>query len=87
MMDNEEKEQVAHLSNLLQGVAGTLDEAFHSLFARRCSFVLVVEMHGVAQYVSNVKRADGKQLLEELLERWQKNKADVPALYNPDLPT
>ena len=73
------------LSLRLQDIATSLDDLFKDITGERQSFVLIVQADDIAQYVANVKREDGKMLVESLLERWQKQRADIPAHYNPDL--
>ena len=62
---------------------------FRASIVARARFVedLVEEKaaRGVAQYVSNCARADGAAMIRELLARWDANRADIPAHYNPDL--
>jgi hypothetical protein len=73
------------LSIQLQRIAADLKAELASAVGREIGFVLVCEVDGVAQYISNAPRADGVALIEELLARWKANRADIPAHYNPDL--
>lgn len=73
------------LSLRIQDIAQSLDDVLTEIAGHRVSFVFVVEGDGVAQYVSNASRPDGRALLESLIERWDTNRADIPAHYNPDL--
>lgn len=72
-----------NLSQSLPAVATALEEVLDSVYGARCGFVLVVapfdQERTEVQYVSNVERADGKSLLQELLERWNAALPDVPA--------
>ena len=63
------------------GVDGVGDRA-----GERVSYVLMVNVDDVTQYVSNTDRKDGIELIESLLARWKVGRADIPAHYNPDLP-
>ncbi len=78
--------QAAALSLRLQDIAQGLDDILAEVTGERISFVLVLQADGVAQYVSNTDRKDGRELIESLLARWKANRADIPAHYNPDLP-
>lgn len=73
------------LSVNLQAIAGQLEDALNDAAGERIPFVLVLQADGVAQYIGNVKRADGVELIESLLARWKAGRADIPAHYNPDL--
>lgn len=78
-------ETINKLSVALQPLASSVEKYLHAIAGERIGFVVVLNAVGVAQYVSNLQRDDGKELLGTLLERWNANKADTPALYNPDL--
>jgi hypothetical protein len=69
------------LQELAQLVEGFLTERA----GVRCSYVLMVNVGSVTQYVSNTDRKDGMALIENLLARWSANRADIPGHYNPDL--
>lgn len=73
------------LSLAMQTVAAAINEFLTAVAGKEVAFVLVLQDDDVAQYVSNASRADGTALLESLLARWQANRADIPAHYNPDL--
>lgn len=73
------------LSIALQAIAGGVQDALQDAAGEPVAFVLVLQVGGVAQYVSNASRADGTELIESLLARWKAGRADIPAHYNPDL--
>lgn len=75
----------ARLSVDLQDIAARLNTMLEQSAGEPCAFVLVCQADGVAQYISNCDRKDGRELIESLLERWKANRADIPAHYNPDL--
>ena len=78
----------AHLrvSLALQGLAQYVDDFLKDRAGERVSYVLMVNVDDVTQYVSNADRKDGIELIESLLARWKVGRADIPAHYNPDLP-
>ena len=69
----------------MQTVANAVSTLLELAAGEPVPFVLICQADKVAQYVSNVSRADGVDLIESLLERWKANRADIPAHYNPDL--
>lgn len=73
------------LSVRLQAIAQALEDTLNEAAGEPCAFVLVLQADGVAQYVSNADRKDGRELIESLLARWKAGRADIPAHYNPDL--
>ena len=74
------------ISFALQNIAGALDDDLKSSAGgERVAFVLIVQIDGIAQYVSNVSRPSGIELIKSLLARWEHGRADIPAHYNPDL--
>lgn len=73
------------LSVDLQEIAARLQTMLQQSAGEPCAFVLVCQSDGVAQYVSNADRKDGRELIETLLARWNAGRADIPAHYNPDL--
>lgn len=75
------------ISVALPVVAKHLDAALTDTAGVEVPWVLVCQVDGVAQYVSNTQRKDGTALIETLLERWKAGRADIPAHYNPDLRT
>lgn len=75
----------ARLSVDLQDIAARLQTMLEQSAGEPCAFVLVCQADGVAQYVSNADRKDGRELIESLLMRWKLGRADIPAHYNPDL--
>lgn len=77
--------KVLAVSLFLQELAGNTDDALRLYDGERVPFVLIVQTDGVAQYVSNCDRKDGRELIESLLARWKAGRADIPAHYNPDL--
>lgn len=74
------------LSVRLQDIASSLDDLLSDIAGERCSFVLMIGAGETVQYVSNTDREDGRKLIEELLDRWNAKRADIPAHMNPDLP-
>jgi hypothetical protein len=75
----------ARLSVDLQDIAARLHTMLEQSAGEPCAFVLVCQADGVAQYVSNADRKDGRDLLQSLMDRWDAKRADIPAHYNPDL--
>ena len=73
------------LSLRLQDIAQSLADVLRDVAGEPIAFVLVLNADGVAQYVSNADRKDGRELIESLLTRWKAGRADIPAHYNPDL--
>ena len=74
-----------NLSLKLQDIAGALSDVLNEVAGESIPFVLVLEADKVAQYISNCDRKDGADLIRSLLARWDSNRADIPAHYNPDL--
>lgn len=75
----------ARLSVRLQDVAQSLSEVLDEIAGEPIAFVLMLQADKTAQYISNCSRADGRELIESLLARWNAGRADIPAHYNPDL--
>ena len=75
----------ARLSVRLQDIAQSLAEVLDEVAGEPVPFVLVLQADKTAQYVSNLDRKDGRELIESLLARWKAGRADIPAHYNPDL--
>lgn len=73
------------LSLGLQQIAEELNTRIKEVSGEELAFVLLVSADNVAQYVSNANRQDGIELLQSLQGRWEANRADIPAHYNPDL--
>lgn len=73
----------ARLSVSLQDIAARLHTMLEQSAGEPCAFVLVCQADGVAQYVSNADRKDGRELLQSLMDRWDAKRADIPAHYNP----
>lgn len=73
------------LSIALQEITTILNEMIKQAAGEELAFVLIVQADLIAQYTSNAKREDGVKLIESLLDRWKRNRADIPAHYNPDL--
>lgn len=78
-------EQYKLVSLSLQQLAQTIQNNLEAISGERLGFILIVSVDNTAQYVSNLTREDGKDLLDSLLKRWVANRADIPAHYNPDL--
>lgn len=73
------------VSLALQQLAAAINDHLQEVAGEPVAFVLVLQVGGTAQYVSNADRKDGAALITELLQRWEANRADIPAHYNPDL--
>lgn len=73
------------LSIHMQAIADALSALLDGFAGESVPFVLILEADGIAQYVSNLQRQDGVELIESLLARWKAGRADIPAHYNPDL--
>ena len=68
-------------------MAAAVADILRDAAGKDIAFVLIVSDDKTAQYIiSNTKRADGMELIEELLARWKAGRADIPAHYNPDIP-
>lgn len=76
---------VVPISLVLQDLAAGINDVLSAAAGKPVGFVLVLQIDGVAQYVSNTERKDGAELLESLLAHWKVGRADIPAHYNPDL--
>lgn len=68
-----------------QVLASALSDLLEEMTGEPMAFVLIVQADQVAQYVSNVERKDGVDLIESLLARWKAGRADIPAHYNDQL--
>ena len=79
------KAQIIAVSVALPQLAQVVDDFLAGRAGERVSFVIVTQVGGVAQYVSNTTRSDGVDMIEGLLALWKANRADIPAHYNPDL--
>lgn len=85
------RDKINHVSAALQPLASVVEEFFDNIVGPGQSvFILVIgtnigDKGSVLQYVSNTDRVQGSELLIDLLERWKTGKADIPALYNPEL--
>ena len=77
----------ARLSVRLQDIAQSLAEVLDEVAGEPIAFVLVLNADKTAQYISNTERKEGVALIESLLQRWKAGRADIPAHYNPDLPS
>jgi hypothetical protein len=84
-MNDKEREQVIRVSTMLQPLAEALETTLAELAGETIGFVLVTSVANTAQYVSNVQRSDGTEMIRDLLARWEAKRADIPASYNPDL--
>lgn len=73
------------ISIAMQELAGKIDEYLKDKAGERVPFLLILNADNVAQYISNMDRQDGINLIESLLERWKAGRADIPAHFNPDL--
>ena len=75
-----------NLSLRMQDIAQSLAEILEEVAGEPIAFVLLLSADKITQYVSNASRADGTEMIENLLARWKAGRADIPAHYNPDLP-
>lgn len=82
MMD---KQAIYRMSAVIQPLAQSLGETLHGIAGVPVPFILVMAVGGSIQYVSSVERTQSKELLTELLQRWETGRADIPAHMNPDL--
>lgn len=73
------------LSVRMQEIAAQVNQLLSEAAGQDVAWVLVCTTEGVSQYVSNTTRSDGAEMIEHLLARWNANRADIPAHYNPDL--
>ncbi len=73
------------LSVRMQEIAAQVNQLLSEAAGKEIAWVLVCSTEGVSQYVSNTTRSDGAEMIEHLLSRWNANRADIPAHYNPDL--
>jgi hypothetical protein len=80
-----DKPAIYALSAGLQPLASGLTDVLQEMTGKPVAFMLVCGVGGSVQYVSNVERAQAKELLTELLQRWEAGRADIPAHMNPDL--
>mgnify|MGYP000878843355 FL=1 len=78
-------DQTIAISMSLQQLAQEVDDFLALRAGERVPFTITLQIGGVAQYVSNCARSDGAQMIRDLLARWEANRADIPAHYNPDL--
>lgn len=58
-----------NLSIRLQAIAQALEDTLNEAAGEPCAFVLVLQADGVAQYVSNCDRKDGRELIESLFSK------------------
>lgn len=77
--------QSLQLSLAMQDIADAVNDLLKAAAGEEIAWVLVCNADNVAQYVSNTERKDGAELIRSLLARWDANRADIPAHYNPDL--
>ena len=77
--------QASAVSVSLQALASMISDRLTQAAGEPVGFVLLVSAGETAQYVANVSRAEGLELIESLLARWKAGRADIPAHYNPDL--
>lgn len=82
---DKKKQQALAVSLSLQQLAAEVSAFLAERAGEPVAFVLMVSVDNTTQYVSNCKRDDGRLLIESLLNRWEANRADIPAHYNPDL--
>lgn len=73
------------LSAHLQQVASELQLTLDTAAGTAVSFVLLIEVEGVAQYLSNCERSSSVEFMREYAKRLEGTRADIPPHYNPDL--
>jgi len=79
-------ERMLKVAGGLQPLASALEQLLRDMAGgTTLGFVLVVSVEKTAQYVANVDRRDGQELLRDLLGRWDAQRADIPGTMNPDL--
>ena len=78
-------EAAKRLSCNLQQAAAAIQQFLSDLAGTRVEFILLAHTDHVLQYISTIDRQQSMEILADLLDRWEKNKADIPAHYNPDL--
>lgn len=71
------------LSMNLQALCNGLAEVLQEQYGSPVGFVLILAPFNQhprteVQYVANVKREDGIDLIKELLRRWQQGEPDIP---------
>ena len=76
---------VVALSLGLQSLADDLEKRLVDMTGERQTFLLIVGMGKVVQYVSNTPRDCGTEMMMGLIDRWSRNVPDVPAHLDPDL--
>jgi hypothetical protein len=80
-------DKAKRVSISLQSLAITISDRLKKVAKEPVGWVLVCAVDYTAQYVSNVQRHEGKDMMKALIEKWEDNgTADIPAHYNPDLP-
>ena len=78
-------EAAMRLSCNMQQAAKTIQDYLNFVADGQVEFILLAHTDNVLQYLSTIDREQSMKMLEELLNRWKSNKADIPAHYNPDL--
>lgn len=78
-------ERLFKVATALNPLAGTIDLFFDELIGERVAFVMAVCVDKSVQYVANVERYQGTELLRDLLARWDAGRADIPGTINPEL--
>jgi len=64
-------EKIERVNRLLHPIAMSIDHAMDHIVGDGVRFILVCHVDGAAQSVSNVSKADGRKLIEGLLECWE----------------
>lgn len=78
-------EQAKSLSIRLSDIAKAIEGMLYVAAGEEVGFVLVCNTDGVTQYVANVTRESGSELIRSVLERFESGRADIPAHYSPDI--
>lgn len=79
-------EHVQRLSENAPAMGAAVQDMLEQTANKRgVHFVLIFAVDGVTQYISNVDRPSGTNIMRELLERWEAGAVDVPAHLNPAL--
>lgn len=67
------------LSRELRGLAKQMERKLARITGEaRTPFLMIVQVDRLAQYVANVPRAHGADMIAELLARWKAGLPDIP---------
>lgn len=76
---------VKNLSCNLQQISSALKDVLEETADTEVNFILLVACDNTIHYISILERQQSISLLKDLQTRWEQNKSDIPAHYNPDL--